>query len=70
MGCLVFVGKGRADSEWISRVLASRDRTRGAPMFDAAGLYFTGPEYEPQWKIPCAPRSGAILHEGLTGTIE
>ena len=59
MGCLVFVGKGRGDAAWMADVLASRDRTRGAPMFDAAGLYFTGAEYDAKWGIPYAPRSNA-----------
>ena len=63
MGCLVFVGKRRGDTAWIVQLLESRDRTRGAPMFEAAGLYFVGAEYDPVWGIPAAPRSGPVLTE-------
>lgn len=52
MGCLVAVGCGARDSAWLAEVLASRDRTRAAPTFSAAGLYFEGPYYDAAHAIP------------------
>lgn len=52
MGSLVAVGTGRRRPGWIGEVLAGRDRKAAAPTFDAAGLYFVGPYYDPRHGIP------------------
>ena len=52
MGCLVAVGAGRRDADWLAQVLASRDRAQAAPTFAAAGLYFAGPYYDAAHAIP------------------
>ena len=52
MGCLLAVGSGRHAPEWVSQVLAARDRRMAAATFSAAGLYFVGPYYDAQWAIP------------------
>jgi tRNA pseudouridine38-40 synthase len=52
VGTLVYVGKGRHEPEWVADVLASRDRSKAAPTFDAAGLYLTRVEYESLWGLP------------------
>lgn len=52
MGCLVAIGAGRRDVDWLMSVLASRQRSRAAPTFPADGLYFVGPYYEPAHAIP------------------
>jgi tRNA pseudouridine38-40 synthase len=52
VGALVYVGKGRHQPEWLAELLAERDRTRAAPTFSPAGLYLTGVEYEPHWRLP------------------
>jgi tRNA pseudouridine38-40 synthase len=57
IGTLVYVGKGKRDPGWVADVLASRERVRAAPTFDAAGLYLTCVEYGAEWSIPAAPRS-------------
>jgi tRNA pseudouridine38-40 synthase len=57
IGALICVGKGKQPPEWIAEVLASRDRSRGAPTFEAAGLYLTHVEYEPHWGIPESARA-------------
>ena len=54
MGCLVRIGQGDASPDWISRVLAARDRDAAAPTFCAAGLYFLGPLYDARWGLPAA----------------
>lgn len=52
MGCLLAVGAGRQAPDWLSAVLAARDRDAAAPTFAAAGLYFCGPYYDPRFAIP------------------
>lgn len=52
MGCLVAVGTGARDSAWLEEVLDSRRREHAAPTFSAAGLYFVGPYYDDDLRIP------------------
>jgi tRNA pseudouridine38-40 synthase len=52
VGALVYVGDGRQSVGWMKELLASRDRTRGAPTFDASGLYLTGIDYPARWNLP------------------
>ena len=52
MGCLLAVGTGARDTEWLARVLAGRDRRLAAPTFSADGLYFAGPYYDPVHAMP------------------
>lgn len=59
VGALVCVGRGRRAPAWMAELLASRDRTRGAPTFDAAGLTLAGVDYGPEWRLP--PPPGGII---------
>ncbi len=52
VGCLVYVGKGKYQSEWMQTLLEGRDRTHAAPTFPAAGLYLAGIAYDPKWDMP------------------
>ena len=52
VGALVCVGDGRRPIDWLKELLESRDRTRGAPTFAAAGLYLTGIDYPARWNLP------------------
>ena len=52
MGCLIAVGQGHKEPEWILSVLAARSRDAAAPTFSPDGLYFHGPVYEPTWGLP------------------
>jgi tRNA pseudouridine38-40 synthase len=61
MGCLLVVGRGEQPPEWISHVLAARDRDAAAPTFSPDGLYFLGPTYEPAWQLP----AGAAAYDWL-----
>lgn len=54
VGSLVAVGSGRQPPGWLGDVLAGRNRDAAAPTFDAAGLYFAGPYYDPRHRIPQA----------------
>jgi tRNA pseudouridine38-40 synthase len=56
VGCLIYVGKGKYPPEWLGEVLAGRDRGRGAPTFEAAGLYLARVDYEARWSLPEVPR--------------
>lgn len=56
VGSLVYVGLGRQPPGWVAELLRQRDRTRAAPTFDPAGLYFAGVEYDERWQLP---KSGA-----------
>ena len=59
LGSLVYVGSGRADIDWLARVLESRDRRLAAPTFAPAGLYLTRIEYTSGWALPQRPVTGA-----------
>jgi tRNA pseudouridine38-40 synthase len=52
MGCLVVIGQGQQPPQWMSQVLAARDRDAAAPTFAPDGLYFLGPVYSPEWNLP------------------
>ncbi len=52
VGALVEVGTGRKDPAWATALLAARDRRRGAPTFDAAGLYLTAVDYDADCGLP------------------
>ncbi len=52
MGSLVAVGSGRQTASWLAEVLAGLDRSRAAPTFAAAGLYFFGPDYPAAYDLP------------------
>jgi tRNA pseudouridine38-40 synthase len=56
VGCFVYIGKGAHPADWMAELLAGRDRTRAAPTFDPAGLYFAGVDYDPRWQLPAAGR--------------
>ena len=55
VGSLVHVGKGAKSAEWLGALLASCDRAKAAPTFEAAGLYLAEVEYDTHWGLPQAP---------------
>jgi tRNA pseudouridine38-40 synthase len=52
MGCLVAVGQGFQQPEWMAQVMAAKRRDAAAPTFSPAGLYFLGPVYEAKYDLP------------------
>jgi tRNA pseudouridine38-40 synthase len=46
-GSLVDVGSGRRSPEWLSSVVASRDRTQAGPTAPAHGLFLVRVDYDP-----------------------
>lgn len=57
MGCLVHVGAGQADPEWMDELLAHKDRTRAAPTFMADGLYLSHIRYPSRFELPESGRN-------------
>lgn len=54
-GVLTAIGQGRRPVGWAQEVLDSRDRKQAGVTMPAAGLYFLGPEYPPEFKLPIPP---------------
>ena len=52
MGCLVAVGQGSEQPEWLLQVLAAKRRDAAAPTFSPDGLYFLGPVYDAKYDLP------------------
>ena len=52
MGCLLSVGQGTNQPEWLREVVAARRRDAAAPTFSPDGLYFLGPVYEERYGLP------------------
>jgi len=52
MGCLVVVGTGTRQPDWMAEVLASRSREAAAPTFAPDVLYFVGPHYDAPHGLP------------------
>ena len=52
MGCLLAVGAGQQQSDWLIEVLAAKSRDAAAPTFSPDGLYFVGPYYDAELKLP------------------
>ena len=52
MGALVTIGSGNQPPEFMTELLAHRNRELAPPTFPAAGLYFLGPLYDPHLAVP------------------
>ena len=61
MGSLLAVGTGTRPVSWLAQVLAARERSRAAPTFSPAGLYFLGPHYDAVWGVPQANAASGWL---------
>ncbi|MDE0097766.1 MAG: tRNA pseudouridine(38-40) synthase TruA [Gammaproteobacteria bacterium] len=55
VGVLCAIGQGEALPGWAAEVLASRDRKQGGVTFPPDGLYFSGADYAPDWRLPPPP---------------
>ncbi len=52
MGSLLAIGQGHESVQWMTEVLAARDRDAASPTFSPDGLYFMGPIYGSEWNLP------------------
>jgi tRNA pseudouridine38-40 synthase len=57
VGCLVHIGVGGADPEWMDDLLKHKDRTRAAPTFMPDGLYLSYIRYPSRFDLPETGRS-------------
>ncbi|VTU33172.1 tRNA pseudouridine(38-40) synthase TruA [Variovorax sp. RA8] len=66
MGCLVRIGHGKAQPEWMREVLQARSRLVAAPTFSPNGLYFLGPLYDAGWGLPpeATLQTGGAAYDG------
>jgi tRNA pseudouridine38-40 synthase len=54
-GVLIAIGSGDRPVEWVSEVLAARDRKQGGVTAVAGGLYLAGIRYAPALRLPSEP---------------
>ena len=52
VGCLVYVGKGKHEPQWMQQVLDGRERSLAAPTFAPDGLYLRRITYDKKWGLP------------------
>jgi tRNA pseudouridine38-40 synthase len=52
VGSLVYVGIGRQSVDWITVLIAQKQRHLAAPTFAPEGLYLTKIDYDPKWQLP------------------
>jgi tRNA pseudouridine38-40 synthase len=60
VGCLIYVGTGKAKPGWLSELLVARDRTIAAPTFAAAGLYLMNVRYDARFGLPEITANGFL----------
>jgi len=56
VGCLVHIGVGNAEPEWITELLEHKDRTLAAPTFMPDGLYLSHIRYPVRFELPDSGR--------------
>ena len=54
-GCLLKVGLGEVEEDWLQHVLDARDRSVAAPTAQPEGLYFVRARYPAEYALPEAP---------------
>jgi len=52
LGALVYIGAGKAPTDWLATLIDARDRTQAAPTFAPDGLYLCGVEYDAGHGLP------------------
>jgi len=53
-GCLIEIGSGKHDPEWVAELLQVKDRTKGGVTASANGLYLVGVDYPSEFELPSA----------------
>ncbi|SDV47672.1 tRNA pseudouridine(38-40) synthase TruA [Chitinasiproducens palmae] len=69
VGCLVAVGRGRAEPAWLAQVVAARDRGVAAPTFMPDGLYLSEVGYPSRFTLP-RPTLAALPGQAAPGASE
>ena len=65
-GALIAVGRGQQQPNWISELLAGRDRTKSAVTAPAAGLYLIDVAYPQTYVLPDRPPPAYLLGAGAS----
>jgi tRNA pseudouridine38-40 synthase len=61
MGTLINFGANNLDPNLMKSILDSKDRKKASKTLDSSGLYFIGPEYPVEFKIPRPPKKRQIV---------
>ena len=61
MGTLINFGANNLDPNLMKSILDSKDRKKASKTLDSSGLYFIGPEYPVEFKIPSPPKKRQIV---------
>ncbi len=67
VGALLWIGSGKRPPDWITGLLAARDRTQAAPTFMADGLYLTGMDYDTRFGLPSTRQDVRLFTEDSCG---
>lgn len=59
-GVLLPIGQGKRDADWVSEVMAARDRRASGITAPAGGLYLVGVDYDPAFGLPLASSHGGV----------
>jgi tRNA pseudouridine38-40 synthase len=65
VGVLMTVGTGDKPAEWVSEVLAARDRSKGAVTAKPYGLYLVSVDYPEEFNIPQLSPGPFFIEEGI-----
>ncbi len=60
-GCLLDIGSGKEEPEWMAYLLGAKDRTLASATAKANGLYLVGVDYPEKWQIPEMPLGPLFL---------
>jgi tRNA pseudouridine38-40 synthase len=62
-GCLIEVGTGKRNDDWLPGVLAAKDRTKAGITAPPNGLYLTGVEYPAEFSLPTSHQNVSFWGE-------
>ncbi|WP_278405352.1 tRNA pseudouridine(38-40) synthase TruA [Pseudoalteromonas ruthenica] len=60
-GCLMDIGVGEQEPQWMQHLLAIKDRTQASATAKPNGLYLVDVDYPEQWQIPSTPLGPLFL---------
>jgi tRNA pseudouridine38-40 synthase len=63
-GVLMAIGQGKAEPEWVQKILLARDRTQGGVTASGEGLYFADALYPTEFVLPKEP-IGPVWLQGM-----
>ena len=61
MGTLINFGINKLDPKLMKEILDAKDRKEASKTFDSSGLYFIGPEYPMDFKLPNPPTRRQVV---------